>query len=149
MKLLPSSLFENTNTIQASDFPRLLTLYEDDLPAPRCLDVELELWQSKWASNAEEAKNLDTPEKALVHAEKDYYPNIRSLMMIMVTIPVTSCECERSISILRLIKSRLRSTTGAERLNALTLMQCHRDIALDPDKIINEFARSHLRRFQL
>ena len=46
MKLLPSSLYENTSTIQASDFLRLLALYEDDLPAPRCLDVELELWQS-------------------------------------------------------------------------------------------------------
>ena len=63
IKLLPSSLYENTSTIQASDFPRLLALYEDDLPAPRCLDVELELWQSKWARSAEKAKNLNIPEK--------------------------------------------------------------------------------------
>ena len=149
MKLLPSSLHETTSTIQASDFPRRLALYEDDVPAPRCLDVELELWKNKWSSSPEEAKSLNTPEKALVDADKDYYPNIRSLMMIMVTIPVTSCECERSISLLRLVKSRLRSTMGAERLNALTLMQCHRYIALDPDRIIDEFARSHPRRFQL
>ena len=151
MKLLPSSLHDNTSSIQASDFPRLLALYEDDLPAPRCLDVELELWQSKWAHNAEEAKSLNTPEKALVHVDKDYYPNIHSLMMIMVTvtIPVTSCECERSISLLRLVKSRLQSTMGAERLNALTLTQCHRDINLDPEKIVDEFAQSHPRRFQL
>ena len=92
---------------------RLLTLYNDDLPAPRCLDVELELWQSGWVHNAEEA-NVNTPEKALVHVNKDYFPNIRFLMMIMVTIPVTSCECERSISLLRLVKSRLQSTMGAE-----------------------------------
>ena len=104
---------------------------------------------AKWARSAEEAKNLNTPEKTLVHVDEDYYPNIRSLMMIMVTIPVTSCECERSISLLRLVKSRLRSTMGAERLNALTLMQCHRDVNLDLDKIIDEFARSHPRRFQL
>ena len=108
MKLIPSSLHDNTSCIQASDIPRLLALYEDDLPAPRCLDVELELWQSMWARNAEEA------EKALVDMDKDYYPNIRSLMIIMVTIPVTLCECERSINLLRLVKSRLRSTMGAE-----------------------------------
>ena len=75
MKLLPSSLHDNTSSIQASDFPRLLALYEDDLPAPRYLDVELELWQSKWARNAEETNSLNTPEKALVHVDKDYYPN--------------------------------------------------------------------------
>ena len=149
MKLLPSSSLHNTGSIQASDFPRLLTLYKDDLPAPRCLDVELELWQSKWVYNAEEAKNLNTLEKALAHVDKDYFPNIRSLMMIIVTIPVTSCECERSISLLRLVKSRLRSTMGAERLDALTLLQCHRDINLDPEKIVDEFAQSHPRRFQL
>ena len=97
--------------------------------------MELELWQSKWACNAEEAKNLNTPENTLVHVDKDFYPNIRSLMMIMVTIPVTSCECEQSISLLILVKSRIRSTMGAERLNALTLMQCHRDVTLIPRKI--------------
>ena len=93
----------------------LLAHYEDDLPALRCLDVELELWQNQWTSSAEKAKNLNTPGKALVHTDKDYYPHICSFMMnLMVTIPVTSCECERSISLLRLIKSRLRSTMGLE-----------------------------------
>lgn len=41
---------------------------------------------------------------------------------------------------MRLVKS---STMGAERLIALTLMQCHRDINLDPEKIVDEFAQSH------
>lgn len=103
MKLLPSSLYDNSSSVQASDFPRLLALYEDDLPPPRCLDVELELWQGRWGRNTEEAKSLNTR----VHVDKDYYPNICSLMMIMVTIPVTSCECERSITLLRLVKTRL------------------------------------------
>ena len=125
----------------------LLFMYEDDLPAPRSLDVELELWQSTWAHN-EEAMTLNTPEKALIHVDKDYYPNILSLMKIMVTIPVTSCECERSISLLRSVKSRQQSTMGAERLNALTLMHCHRDISLDPDRVVQEFAQSH-PRFEL
>ena len=85
------------------------------------------MWSvAKWVHNAEEAKNANTTEKALVHVDKDYFPNICSLMMIMVTIPVTSCEW--SISLLRLVKLRLQSTRGAEQLNALTLTQCHRDI---------------------
>ena len=102
--------------------------------------MELEQWQNKWTCEAEEAGSLNTPEKVLGHADKDYYPNIRSFMMIMVTLPVTSCECERSISLLRLVKSNLRSTMREERLNGLTLMQCHRDIRLDPEEVIDEFA---------
>ena len=43
--------------------------------------------------------------------DKDFFPNIRVLLSIMATLPVTSCECERSISMLKLIfKNPLRST---------------------------------------
>ena len=43
---------------------------------------------------------LNTPEKALDHADCDFFPNINTLLCIMGTLPVTSCECERSISML-------------------------------------------------
>ena len=48
--------------------------------------------------------------KALAAADKDIFPNIHTLLQIAVTQPVTSCECECSISKLRLLKSVRRST---------------------------------------
>jgi len=51
-------------------------------------------------------------EKTIPYAEKDFFPNIRVLLSIMATLPVTSCECEHSISMLRLIKTPVRSTMG-------------------------------------
>ena len=70
-------------------------------------------------------------------------------MLILVTIPVTSCECERSISLLRLVKSALRTTMGEERLNGLCLLQYYHDIDIDPDAVVSEFARSQPRRMEL
>lgn len=92
---------------------------------------------------------LNTPVKVLPHADKDYFPNIRSLMLLMITFPVTNCECERSISLLRLVKCTLRTTMTEERLNGLCLMQYYHDIDLDPDEVVSEFARCHLRRMEL
>ena len=50
--------------------------------------------------DSELGSTLNTPEKALDHAECDFFPNIHTLLCIMGTLPVTSCECECSISML-------------------------------------------------
>ena len=71
------------------------------------------------------AEDLNTPVEALPHADQDYFPNIHTLMLIMINLPITSCECERSISLLRFVKSTLRTTMTEERLNGLAIMQYH------------------------
>ena len=68
----------------------------------------------------------------------------------MSTVPVTSCECERSISKLGIIKTDKRSTMLQERLNGLSLFSIHRDMALKIDKtIIDKFAHKHPRRMEM
>ena len=99
--------------------------------------MELELWHTKW-KDSELAEGLNTPMKALPHVDKDYFPNIHTLMLIMATIPITSCECERSFSLLRLVKSTSRTAMTEDRLNGLALMKFHQDIKLDPDDIVEE-----------
>ena len=89
------------------------------------------------------AEKLNTREKALKSMEKDLYPNIHVLLLLAATIPVTSCECERSISMLRLIKSPLRSTMTQERLNGLAIMQYNHQFLLEADEVIEEFAIRH------
>ena len=152
MQLLPSTICENSaaTVLNKADLTELLQVYEDDLPSARSLDVELSLWHTQWAErDAEQAESLDTAAKVLPHADPDYFPNIRTLFLIMTTLPVTSCECERSISLLRLVKSALRTTMSEDRLNGLTMTQCHRDISLDPEEVVEEFARCHPRRLTL
>jgi len=60
--------------------------------------------------------------------------------------PVTSATVERSSSSLRLVKSGLRSTMREDCLNALLLLFIHKDIALDYDAIIDDYAKGNQRR---
>ena len=93
-----------------------------------------------------EANELDTPEKVLRHTDKDLYPNIHALLVIITTLPVTSCERERSISLLR---HALRSTMGKDRLNSLALLKCHREVDIDPEEVVEEFSHRHPCRMLL
>ena len=149
MAILPSEITNPNANLELQNFSNLIQLYENDLPSPRCLDTELDIWKTKWLGNIELAKELDTPEKCLKEVDDDYFPNISILIKLMATLPVTSCECERSISMLRLIKTPMRSTMTEERLNGLALMQYHRDVVIDPKAIVEEFSIRHPRRLLL
>ena len=149
MQLLPSEMIDATLNLQVSDFPNLSQLFKDDLPSFMSLDAELDLWQNKWAGEPQLAVDLNTPEKVLAYTDQDFFPNIHALLVLMATLPVTSCECERSISILGLDKSPLRSTMAEDRPNGLAMMQYHRDIALHVDEVVKEFSLRHPRRLLL
>ena len=148
MQLLPSAV-QDVATLDKQQIKSILKFYCDDLPSLSCIDSELDLWQHKWKADSELASELSTPEKTLTHTDYDFFPNIHTLLCIMGTLPVTSCECECSISMLRLIKSPLRSTMGQERLNGLAMMCYHRDIDITPEEVVEEFARCHPRRMLL
>ena len=122
MQLLPSEVAKMTSQLRPENFSAVLKLYGDVLPSVRSFDVELDLWQNTWSSDSE-ATELDTPAKVLPAADHDYYPNIRTFIVILATLPITSCECERSISMLRLVKTALRSTMSETRLNGLAMLQ--------------------------
>ena len=108
------------------------------------------MWKHKWGREKDLASKLNTPEKTLQYADKDFLPNIRVLLSIMATLPVTSCECERSISMLNLIfKNPLRSTMKQGRLNGLALLYNHRDVKLTPEEVVEEFSLCHPRRMLL
>ena len=65
------------------------------------------------------------PTKTLIFVDKDYFPNIYVLdpchigpLSAAATLPV-------SISMLKLLKTSLRSTMGNERLNGLALIDAY------------------------
>ena len=72
---------------------------------------------------------------------------MNDLLKILWTIPVNVCECERSFSSLRRLKTYIRNTTGQERLSSLSLINIERsfiDIALDT--IANDFVLKNNER---
>ena len=149
MLLLPSQLSTCTTVVTKRQLSNILDMYADDLPSVMSFDSQLKLWHRKWEKENDLAKKLNTPEKVLKHTDKNYFPNIYTLFHIMATLPVTSCEGERSISMLKLTKSSLQSTTTEDRLNGLLMVQCHRDISLDADEVVKKFAHSQPHRMEL
>ena len=141
VQILPSELFSSSVQLKPSHFKDVL-----QLPSAKALHTELDLWRMKWKSESIKAKELDTPTKTLTFVDKDYFPNIYVLLVISATLPVTSFECERSISMLKLLKTSLRSTMGNERLNLLALIRLmiiHKDIEMNPDAVVEEFSSRH------
>jgi len=60
-------------------------------------------------------------------------------------MPDTTATGERSFSALKYIKNYLRSTMGEDRLNVLAHRYINRDIDLDDNSVIDEFARINRR----
>ena len=127
----------------SSNFQNILQFYNDGLSSPLSFDLELDLWQHKWTLELLQASVLDTPEEALPHCDSYFFPNISVLFKIMANLPVTSCEHERSISMLKFVKSPLRSSMGQDRLNGLVMLFFHHDIQLTAEAVVEEFATSH------
>ena len=70
------------------------------------------------------------------------YPMLTTMYTILTSIAVTSCSAERTLSRVRVIKNRLRSTMQDDWFSALTLLACERDIfeSLRVDEIVDNFA---------
>ena len=88
----------------------------------------------------------DSFSECLKYADSDVYPNIRALLLIGATLPISSAEAERSFSTLRRVKTYLRSTMNEERLTGLCLLNIHRDVKIDIPSIIEEFSKARPRR---
>ena len=73
------------------------------------------------------------------------FPRIKKLLKILATLPVTTCSSERSFSTLRRLITYLRNTMGEERLNGLTSLHVHRDIAVTPDEVLNRLGAKNRR----
>ena len=95
-------------------------------------------------------KKLSTTLKE-IRDMKVTFQTVFTALQLLVTIPVTTCECERSNSVLKRLKTYLRSTTGQERLNGLALMNIHYDSCIyqNFDEIINDFSSRNPRRMRL
>ena len=88
-------------------------------------------------------QNLD---QTLLRIDELVFPNLFILLKIAATLPVTSCECERSFSIMRRLRTWLRASMTTERLSALALINIHYGHPIDFDTVIDTFLKLHPRK---
>ena len=121
LHLLPSKC---CNTSEDADIPEKLKIdfYTHDLPNAILFPTEYRMWVTKWSQHG------PGPENVLSACDSTSFPNIHGLLQLALTLPITSCESERSFSQLKLIKMPHRSTMTSRRLSGLVLMKINCDI---------------------
>ena len=62
-----------------------------------------------------------------VYRLTEFFPALRRALLSALTLPATTCTVERSFSILRRVKTWLRSTMADERVSGLCLLSVHRE----------------------
>ena len=157
--ILPSVMRKSENwRVMLQPF---ITCYLRTITDFASIDAELDMWELYWSR--EFAGVQDDPhdleykctsiQEVLLLCEKldlkSIFPLIYGCLKILATVPVTTCECERSVSVLRLLKSYLRSTMGQERFSSLALLYVRRDFQINLEKVIDKFAARHPRRMKL
>ena len=110
-------------------FKKFSDFNDEDFPNSLAPDGELELWQTYWVSNKSSCPNsvASTLKAISFDSSFDSFAKIKVALRILATLPVTSCECERSFSAMLRLKNYTRSTMVEERLNGLALMEIHQD----------------------
>jgi len=115
------------------------------MPHGHFLDInvfmqEIELWRLECISHDV------TDAMAALDVSKDKYPNIHTLLTIFCSLPVTTSSAERSFSTLKRLKTWLRGNMSEKRLVGLALLNCHPDINLEPEEVLDRFAKNKSRK---
>jgi hypothetical protein len=129
----------------------LVATYKCDLPAPDLFHVEYASWVRHWQQNEAHGTLPNTLQETILQYDSDRYCNIFMLLKIALTMPVTTCENERSHSQVKLVKTYMRSSMTDDRLGALMMMKVHRRLAesLSDNELVARFEQRHPRRMLL
>lgn len=70
---------------------------------------------------------------------------VSKLIRLLLVLPSSSCTAERSFSALRRLKTYLRSTMTAERLNSVAVLHIHKEITdtVDIQDVIRNFVSAN------
>ena len=136
MGLVPSviAVKDEVSIFDAAEF------YKDDLPCPDLLGKEFSRWKNKWRTEISSSRPNSAAKSSKV-CDQDSFPNIFILLKIAATIHVTSCECERSGSVLKRLNTYLRASMGQERLTSLAMIHINYDQKIDKEKVLEIFCK--------
>ena len=142
---LPSSIGENR------DYPinEIVEMYQEQLDVENssylAATIEFQRWKACWLAVPKEKRPCTALHASKAAEELGIYPIIHKLLRIFVTLPVTTASNERCFSSLKYLKNYLRSSMTERRLGGLAQLYLNKDILLNYDTIIDEFAKVNRR----
>ena len=82
---------------------------------------EVKLWRSSLTPQV----NQESLPELFLSAQA--YPSVRNVIQIILTLPATTVEVERSFSCMRRVKTWLRSHMTSDRLSDMCVLHCHHE----------------------
>ena len=104
-------------------------------------------WKMK--NNNSDAKKIQSLQHAVIHCNESFYPNISTILQLLLTLPMGSCSYERSFSSLRRLKTWSRTSMANARLNGLALAYIHKPTEIDSSSVLKRWDASGHRRIAL
>ena len=79
------------------------------------------------------------------------YTEVAIILHLILVMPATNANSERSFSVLRRVKTYLRATMSQNRLNNLLLLSIHKELTdtLDTKDVAREFTANSEHRFSM
>ncbi|XP_068762515.1 zinc finger MYM-type protein 1-like [Montipora capricornis] len=141
--LIPSKLHLLDETVVA----KIEQSLGDELPNNAEFGQEVLRWKMK--NNNSDAKKIQSLQHAVIHCNESFYPNISTILQLLLTLPVGSCSCERSFSSLRRLKTWSRTSMANARLNGPALAYIHKPTEIDSSSVLKRWDASGHRRIVL
>ena len=134
----------------------MFTLYGSDFNT-ECLATQLRVLHSNLPLDVQNEKggvklrSITRFLQSLSPAECQLYSEVARLVKLILVMPATNAESERSFSALRRLKTWLRSTMGQARLNWCMILHVHNDETdnLDLNAVANEFVSRNSSRINI
>ena len=119
--------------------------FEAFLPHPSSFTSEVSTWKIHMVEADDDKRDLLSM-YSFAYSNRLFYPSIYSILLLLATLPVGSCSCERSFSNLRRLKTWCRSSVAEERLDSLAIGYINQERSPSPEEVFRVWDRSGHRR---
>jgi hypothetical protein len=119
--------------------------YQQNLPSKQSFYQQLRRWKELW-KGVDKTIAPSTFTECLTNDRysQSSYPNIMTILHILAVTLVTVATAERANSALKHVLTAKRAWMNQDRFNALVLLYIHRDVDLDFELVIDEYANRFL-----
>ena len=151
MSFMPTILLRDASA--KADILEFGKAYQSDFPTASpnldALSAEIDLWIAILKSLPISEHPATVAEALRLAMGNPLIPTVSRLLRLVCTWPVTSCECERSISALNRVKTSLRASMSQIRFNGLVMLHVHYNRKLSHLDVIRLFSARNPRKIIL
>ena len=129
----------------------VISFYGTDFQSEDRLQTQLTCLHSGSGNSLTDLQSIVTYLKSLSTPQKEYFCKVVKLVKLILVMPATNAQSERSFSALRRLKTWLRTKTSQARLNWCMILHVHqeRTDALPMLSVVNEFVTRSVNRMHI